>query len=105
MLDAIHGLPLFIAAGLLLNVTPGPDMLFIVGHAASHGRRAGVLAALGIGAAYWFTRLLSPFAYSLSCKADRLRTFCPREGASVSAALIVPPLHKETPSSSERGSN
>jgi len=48
--DAIQGLPLFIAAGLLLNLTPGPDMLFIVGQAASNGRRAGVLAALGIGA-------------------------------------------------------
>jgi len=50
VLDAIQGLPLFIAAGLLLNLTPGPDMLFIVGQAASHGRRAGVLAALGVGA-------------------------------------------------------
>jgi threonine/homoserine/homoserine lactone efflux protein len=50
MLDAIQGLPLFVAAGLLLNLTPGPDMLFILGHAASHGRRAGVLAALGISA-------------------------------------------------------
>jgi threonine/homoserine/homoserine lactone efflux protein len=50
VLDAIQGLPLFIAAGLLLNFTPGPDMLFIVGQAAANGRRAGVLAALGIGA-------------------------------------------------------
>jgi threonine/homoserine/homoserine lactone efflux protein len=50
VLDAIQGLPLFVAAGLLLNVTPGPDMLFIVGQAAAHGRRAGVLAALGVGA-------------------------------------------------------
>jgi threonine/homoserine/homoserine lactone efflux protein len=48
--DAIHSLPLFIAAGLLLNFTPGPDMLFIVGQAAANGRRAGVQAALGIGA-------------------------------------------------------
>ena len=48
MFDAINGLPLFIGAGLLLNLTPGPDMLFIVGHAAAHGRRAGVLAALGV---------------------------------------------------------
>jgi threonine/homoserine/homoserine lactone efflux protein len=48
--EAVHALPLFIAAGLLLNITPGPDMLFIVGHAASHGRRASVLAALGVGA-------------------------------------------------------
>jgi hypothetical protein len=27
----IHDLPLFIASGLLLNITPGPDTAFIVG--------------------------------------------------------------------------
>jgi threonine/homoserine/homoserine lactone efflux protein len=46
----VHGLPLFIAAALLLNITPGPDMLFVAGSAAARGRRAGVQAALGIGA-------------------------------------------------------
>jgi len=46
----IHDLPLFIAAALLLNVTPGPDMLFVAGSAASRGRQAGLQAALGIGA-------------------------------------------------------
>ncbi|HJV62123.1 MAG TPA: LysE family translocator [Albitalea sp.] len=45
----IHDLPLFLAAGLLLNLTPGPDMLFVAGSSAAHGRRAGVLAALGVG--------------------------------------------------------
>jgi threonine/homoserine/homoserine lactone efflux protein len=52
MMDAlgIHDLALFIGAGLLLNVTPGADMLYVGGHAASGGRRAGLLAALGIGA-------------------------------------------------------
>ncbi|HEX6706503.1 MAG TPA: LysE family translocator [Albitalea sp.] len=46
----IHDLPLFVAAGLLLNLTPGPDMLFVAGSSAAHGRRAGVMAALGVGA-------------------------------------------------------
>ena len=46
----IQHLPLFIAAGLLLNVTPGPDMLFVAGSAVARGTRAGVLAALGVGA-------------------------------------------------------
>lgn len=56
MLEAlgVHDLPLFIAAGLLLNVTPGADMLYVAGHAASGGRRAGLLAALGIGAGCLF---------------------------------------------------
>ncbi len=46
----ITSLPLFIAAGLLLNITPGPDLLFLIGRAAAHGVRAGVAAALGIAA-------------------------------------------------------
>ena len=45
----IHDLPLFIAAGLLLNLTPGADLLYVATHAARGGRRAAVLAALGIG--------------------------------------------------------
>ena len=46
----VHDVPLFMAAALLLNVTPGPDMLFVAGSSAAHGRRAGVMAALGVGA-------------------------------------------------------
>ena len=46
---ATHDLPLFLTAALLVNLTPGPDMLFVAGSSAVHGRRAGVLAALGVG--------------------------------------------------------
>ena len=41
---------LFVVAGLLLNLTPGPDVLYIVSQALKSGVRAGVVAALGIGA-------------------------------------------------------
>jgi threonine/homoserine/homoserine lactone efflux protein len=44
-----HDLWLFIASGLLLNVTPGPDTLYIVGRSSTLGWRAGAVAALGIG--------------------------------------------------------
>jgi threonine/homoserine/homoserine lactone efflux protein len=46
----INHLLLFIAAGLLLNLTPGPDVLYIVTHALRSGARAGMVAALGITA-------------------------------------------------------
>lgn len=39
---------MFIAAGWLLNLTPGPDVLFIVTNALKSGVRAGMVAALGI---------------------------------------------------------
>jgi threonine/homoserine/homoserine lactone efflux protein len=41
---------IFIVAGLILNITPGSDTLYIVGRSASQGFRAGAVAALGIGA-------------------------------------------------------
>ena len=45
-----HDLPLFLASGILLNITPGADVLFIVGRSTTQGVAAGVVAALGIGA-------------------------------------------------------
>jgi threonine/homoserine/homoserine lactone efflux protein len=47
---AIDQLLLFIAAGLLLNMTPGPDVLYVVSNALRSGARVGVVAALGITA-------------------------------------------------------
>ena len=45
-----HHLLLFIAGGLLLNLTPGPDVLFIASNSLRRGVRAGAVAALGITA-------------------------------------------------------
>jgi threonine/homoserine/homoserine lactone efflux protein len=44
-----HDIWLFILSGLLLNITPGPDTLYIVGRSSTQGSRAGAVAALGIG--------------------------------------------------------
>jgi threonine/homoserine/homoserine lactone efflux protein len=38
----------FIAAGWLLNLTPGPDVLYIVSNALKSGVRAGLVASCGI---------------------------------------------------------
>jgi len=46
----IDHLLFFVVAGLLLNLTPGPDVLYIVTNALRSGARAGVVAALGITA-------------------------------------------------------
>lgn len=48
-MDAQH-LLLFVAAGLLLNLTPGPDVVFIVTQSLRGGARAGIAAAAGITA-------------------------------------------------------
>ena len=46
----IDQLLLFVVAGLLLNLTPGPDVLYIVSNALRGGARVGMVAALGITA-------------------------------------------------------
>ncbi|MDD4506732.1 MAG: LysE family translocator [Sulfurospirillaceae bacterium] len=45
-----HDLWLFIISGLLLNITPGVDTLYIISRSSAQGFRAGFFAALGIGA-------------------------------------------------------
>jgi threonine/homoserine/homoserine lactone efflux protein len=40
----------FMAAALALNLTPGPDMLYVTARSVSDGRAAGVLSAFGIAA-------------------------------------------------------
>jgi RhtB (resistance to homoserine/threonine) family protein len=44
----IHDFGLFLAAGILLNLTPGPDTVYILGRSVAQGREAGVASALGI---------------------------------------------------------
>ena len=44
----IHDFGLFLAAGILLNLTPGPDTAYILGRTIAQGREAGIASALGI---------------------------------------------------------
>jgi len=47
-MPGIHDFALFVASGILLNLTPGADTLYIVTRATTLGRKAGAVAALGI---------------------------------------------------------
>ncbi|TDC21525.1 LysE family translocator [Micromonospora sp. 15K316] len=40
----------YLAAIVVLMLTPGPDMMFVLANAARYGTRAGVVAALGVAA-------------------------------------------------------
>jgi threonine/homoserine/homoserine lactone efflux protein len=46
----IHDYWLFVATGMLLNLTPGQDTLYILGRSIAQGRQIGVASALGISA-------------------------------------------------------
>lgn len=56
---------LFILAGLLLNITPGADLLYITNRSAIQGKKAGVIAALGIGAGCLAHVLAAAFGLSM----------------------------------------
>ena len=44
----IHELWLFVISGILLNITPGPDSVYIIGRSLQMGWRGGAAAAIGI---------------------------------------------------------
>lgn len=46
----IHDYWLFVATGILLNLTPGQDTFFILGRSIAQGTRMGIASALGISA-------------------------------------------------------
>ena len=44
----IENFLVFLTTGIMLNIYPGPDSLYIIGRSISQGRLAGVFAVLGI---------------------------------------------------------
>ncbi|WP_275576179.1 LysE family translocator [Aquitalea magnusonii] len=63
-MDGITNLWAFMAAGLLLNLTPGPDTFYILGRSTAQGSRVGLLSALGIGLGSVGHTLLAAFGLS-----------------------------------------
>ena len=45
----IENFYLFLIAGLAVNFTPGPDMLYVTARSVGQGRKAGLVSALAIG--------------------------------------------------------
>jgi RhtB (resistance to homoserine/threonine) family protein len=55
----------FLLTGILLNLTPGNDTLFILAKSIGQGRKAGIVSALGIGTGSVIHTLLAAFGLSL----------------------------------------
>ena len=55
---------LFIISGIMLNIIPGPDSLYIIGRSASQGFKAGSIAAFGIGSGTFIHILAAAFGLS-----------------------------------------
>jgi threonine/homoserine/homoserine lactone efflux protein len=99
-MPGIHHLGLFIISGLLLNLTPGQDTLYIVGCSMSQGRRAGLLSVLGISSGSVIHTLAAAFGLSaiLATSATAF-TVVKLAGAAYLVYLGVKMLIDRTPAS------
>ena len=61
----IHGYLLFLLSGLLLNITPGSDTMFIIGRSLTGGVRSGLAAAVGISIGSVCHTLAAALGFSL----------------------------------------
>lgn len=55
----------FLISGILLNLTPGNDTIFILSKSIGQGRKAGIVSALGIGTGCIVHTILAAFGLSL----------------------------------------
>ncbi len=62
----------FLVASTLLNLAPGPDMLYVIGRSVGQGRRAGVVSALGIFAGCLAHILLAAFGLAAILRSSPL---------------------------------
>ena len=47
-MQGIHHFETFLITGILLNLTPGNDTIFILSKSIAQGRKAGIISVLGI---------------------------------------------------------
>lgn len=55
----------FLIAGLILNLTPGADTMYILGRSIAQGKKAGVLSALGISTGAIFHIIFATLGLSI----------------------------------------
>ncbi len=60
----IHDYSLFVMTAILLNLTPGPDTMYILGRSMAQGRRSGIASALGISTGCLVHTLAAAFGIS-----------------------------------------
>ncbi len=64
-MNAIIHFETFLIAGILLNLTPGNDTIFILSKSIAQGRKAGVFSVLGIATGSIIHTLLAAFGLSI----------------------------------------
>lgn len=65
LLPGIHNFTTFLLAGLLLNLVPGNDTIYILSRTISQGKRAGIVSVFGIATGSLVHTTLAAFGISL----------------------------------------
>ena len=71
MLGIIH-FGTFLITGILLNLTPGTDTMYVLGKSLSGGKQLGYLSALGIGTGSLVHTLFAGFGLSIVLKESQI---------------------------------
>lgn len=58
-------LTLFLVAAIALNITPGPDFIYVMTNSIGKGRQAGILSAIGLGIGYLLHTVAATFGLSV----------------------------------------
>ena len=64
-MNGITNFETFLLAGILLNLTPGNDTIFILARSIGQGKKAGIVSALGIATGSLIHTILAAFGLSL----------------------------------------
>jgi threonine/homoserine/homoserine lactone efflux protein len=62
----------FLFAALMLNIAPGPDMLYVIGRSVGQSRRAGIVSALGVFVGCWVHILAAAFGIAALLRSSPL---------------------------------
>jgi threonine/homoserine/homoserine lactone efflux protein len=62
----------FLFAALMLNIAPGPDMLYVIGRSVGQGRTAGIVSALGVFVGCWVHILAAAFGIAALLRSSPL---------------------------------
>jgi RhtB (resistance to homoserine/threonine) family protein len=65
MMFGIENFLAFVLAGILLNLTPGADTMYILGRSISQGQKAGIYSALGIACGCCIHVMFAAFGLSI----------------------------------------
>lgn len=66
----------FLVAGILLNLTPGSDTMYILARSVSQGRKAGILSALGISTGAVFHTVCAACGLSVILMSSATAFYC-----------------------------